>query len=213
MKLFDYNKIKTGIGKLEEEIVIEEINKMLAEGADAQKIMESCQDGMTAVGKQFQTGEYYIGDLIFAGEIMKQALDILKPYLITSSSETVGKMVLCTVQGDLHDIGKNIVRLLLESSGFDVIDLGIDVSAQRIADTIRENKIKILALSGVLTLAIESMRKTVELLKQESLRNELKIIVGGSCISDDSCKIIGADAWTYNPQDGVAICRKWAMMP
>ncbi len=210
--MFDYNKIKTGIGNLEEGFVIEEINKMLAEGADAQKIMEACQDGMTAVGDHFQTGEYYIGDLIFAGEIMQQTIDILKPYLVSNSSETVGKMVLCTVQGDLHDIGKNIVRSLLESSGFDVIDLGIDVPAQKIANAIRENKVKILALSGVLTLAIESMKKTVELLKQEDLRNEVKIIVGGSCISDDSCKIIGADAWAYNPQDGVAICRKWALM-
>lgn len=209
--MFKYDKIKTDIGDLDEDAVIAGIKEIIEGGGDAQKVMQACQDGMITVGDRFETGEYFIGDLIFAGEIMQAAAELLKPHLSGDSSDNIGKIIFCTVQGDIHDIGKNIVRTLLESGGFDVIDLGVDVPAQKVANAIRENGAKIVALSGVLTLAVESMKKTVELLAQEGLRDGVKIIVGGACISADSCEIIGADAWAYNPQDGVKICREWAL--
>lgn len=156
------------MGDLDEDTMTEMLNEVMADGgSQAQSAMDACQKGMDIVGQRFESGEYFVGDLIYAGELMTTAVGMLKDALVTgdggSGSKT--KMLLCTVKDDLHDIGKNIVRSMLEAAGFEVIDLGIDVPAEKVVETVKAENIKIVALSGVLTLAIDSMKKTVDALK------------------------------------------------
>lgn len=204
----DFELLKQNMGELEEDAVLEMLNG-IDNAEDAQKAMEACQAGMEIVGQQFETGEYFVGDLVFAGELMQEAVAILKPYLAGQNSKTIGKMVFCTVEGDLHDIGKNIVRSLLEAAGMEVIDLGVDVAPAKIVEAVKANGVKIVALSGVLTLAINAMKATVEALKAAGLE-DVKVIIGGAPVTQEANDIVGADAWTKNPQETVKICTEWA---
>lgn len=207
----DFKKLKVAMGDLEEDVVIEMINEVMSDGGSrAQEAMAACQEGMDIVGDRFATGEYFVSDLIFAGELMTNAMNLIRPALSSTSGEGQGKIILCTVEGDLHDIGKNIVRAMLEAGGFEVVDLGIDVKPKKIIDTAKSEKISIIALSGVLTLAIDAMKSTVEAFKAAGIRDEVKIIIGGTPITADVCPIVGADAWAINPADTVKICREWA---
>lgn len=211
--MVEFEKIAEAMGDLDEDAVVELLNQVMAEGgADAQKAMEACQKGMDEIGSRFELGDYFVGDLIFAGELMTQAVDILKDGLVAGSDGggEKTKMILCTVKNDLHDIGKNIVKSMLEASGFDVVDLGIDVSAETIVKTVKEQNIHIVGLSGVLTLALDSMKDTVEALKTAGLRESTKVIVGGAPVTADFCSMAGADAWATNPQTTVQICKGWA---
>ena len=172
--------------------------------------MDACQKGMDIVGSRFESGEYFVGDLIYAGELMTDAVSILKDALVTGDGGgTKTKMILCTVKDDLHDIGKNIVRSMLEAAGFEVLDLGIDVPASEIVKAAKENSIKIVALSGVLTLAIDSMKATVEAFKADGM-DDVKIIIGGAPVSEEAMKITGADEWAHSPQKTVQVCKDWA---
>ena len=210
--MFDFDKLVDVMSDLDEDAMLEILNGVMADGgADAPKAMEACQKGMDRIGKLFEEGEYFVGDLIFAGELMTEAVGILKDGLVTAdeSGEKKTKLIICTVKDDLHDIGKNIVKAMLEASGFDVIDLGIDVPADKIVETVKANDVKIVALSGVLTLAIDSMRITVEALKAAGL-DDVKVIVGGNPVNDEACARIGADEWAYSPQKTVQVCKAWA---
>lgn len=207
--MIDFELLKNSIGELDEDTA-KEILDQVDNSADALKAMQACQQGLEIVGNLFEEGEYFVGDLIYAGELMQDAVQILKPYLAGENSNTVGRMLFCTVKDDLHDIGKNIVRSLLEASGMEVVDLGVDVPAEKIVQTVRDQNIKIVALSGVLTLAINSMKATVEALKAAGLRDEVKVIIGGAPVTQEANEIVGADAWTKNPQETVRICTEWA---
>ena len=208
--MIDYEQLAEAMGDLDEDTVKELLQQVMDEGGEgAPKAMEACQKGMDTVGKLFEEGEYFVGDLIYAGELMTDAVGILKDALVSGeSSGPKTRMILCTVKGDLHDIGKNIVRSMLEANGFDVLDLGIDVPPEKIVETAKAENIKIVALSGVLTLALDSMKKTVEELKAAGL--DVKIIIGGAPVSADSCKNIGADEWAHSPQKTVDTCKRWA---
>ena len=180
--MVDFEKLAQAMGNLEEDEMVEMLNQVMADGgSQANEAMAACQKGMDIVGDLFEKGEYFVGDLIYAGELMTQAVGILKDALISgdSSENTHAKMVLCTVKNDLHDIGKNIVKAMLEANGFEVIDLGIDVAPETIVETVKAQNIKIVALSGVLTLAIDSMKATVDALKAAGL-NDVKVIIGGA---------------------------------
>jgi len=211
--MIDFEELAQAMGDLDEDLVKELLEKVMAEGgADAQKAMDACQKGMDIVGSRFEEGEYFVGDLIYAGELMTDAVGILKDALVSGDGTgTKTKMILCTVKDDLHDIGKNIVRSMLEAGGFDVLDLGIDVPAADIVKAAKENNIKIVALSGVLTLAVDSMKATVEAFKAEGM-NDVKIIIGGAPVSESACKLTGADEWAHSPQKTVAVCKAWAGM-
>ena len=200
------------MGDLDEDTMTEMLNEVMADGgSQAQSAMDACQKGMDIVGQRFESGEYFVGDLIYAGELMTTAVGMLKDALVTgdggSGSKT--KMLLCTVKDDLHDIGKNIVRSMLEAAGFEVIDLGIDVPAEKVVETVKAENIKIVALSGVLTLAIDSMKKTVDALKAAGL-NDVKVIIGGAPVSGEAMKITGADEWAHSPQKTVSVCQEWS---
>ena len=207
--MIDFENLAAAMGDLDEDTV-----KELLEAVDspeaADKAMEACQRGMDTVGKLFEEGEYFVGDLIYAGELMTDAVEVLKPYLAGGESgEAKTRMILCTVKDDLHDIGKNIVRSMLEANGFDVLDLGIDVAPATIVERAKAENIKIVALSGVLTLALDSMKATVEAFKATGME-DVKIIIGGAPVSAEACKNVGADEWAHSPQKTVATCKAWA---
>lgn len=211
--MIDLNALTQAVGDLDEEKMLELLNSFVASNPseeEAQAVVVACQKGMAKVGDFFESGEYFVGDLIFAGELLTQSIDILKPVIGNSSTAKVGKIVIATVEGDLHDIGKNIFRSMAEAAGFEVYDLGIDQKPGAFLEKVKEVKPEIVGMSGVLTLALESMKKTVELLKEAGLRDNVKIIIGGNPVTEEACKYIGADAFTTNAAEGVKICQQWA---
>ena len=204
----DFEKLAEAMGELDEDTVRELLGTVDSPAA-ANAAMEACQKGMDTVGKLFEEGEYFVGDLIYAGELMSDAVEVLKPYLAgAEASGAKTKMILCTVKDDLHDIGKNIVRSMLEANGFEVIDLGIDCPAAKVVEAAKAENIQIVALSGVLTLALDSMKATVEAIKAAGLT--CKVIIGGAPVSAEACKNIGADEWAHSPQKTVDTCKAWA---
>jgi methanogenic corrinoid protein MtbC1 len=212
MEMADLEKLVQAIGLLDEGEAVAILNQVMADGGgDAEKALEACQKGMDIVGDLFQKGDYFVADLIYSGELMTDAVEILQDALIKGDSgRSKTKMILCTVKDDIHDIGKNIVKAMLIAGGFDVIDLGINVVPEKIVEVAKTEGIGIVALSGVLTLAIDSMKATVEAFADAAMRNGVKIIIGGSPVDADVCSFVGADAWSVNPQEGVKICRTWA---
>ena len=209
--MFDYETTRSAMADLDEESLLDILNALMRDGgADAQQAVEACQEGMREVGNRFEDGEYFVGDLIYAGEILTQGMEILKPALSKGNDEKLGKVVLCTVKDDLHDIGKNIVKAMLEAGGLEVINLGIDTPYDTIIQSLKENDAHILALSGVLTLALDTMKKTIEEVDAAGLRGTTKIIIGGNPVSAEACTGMNADEWAHSPQKTVEICRKWA---
>lgn len=200
------------IGELEEDKLLDLLHQFMAMNPteeEAQAVVNACQRGMTIVGNLFESGEYFVGDLIFAGELLTESMEILKPIIGSGKSDKVAKIVLGTVEGDLHDIGKNIFRSMAETAGFAVYDLGIDQNPSAFVAKVQEVKPEILGMSGLLSLALNSMKKTVDSLKEAGLRDNLKIIIGGNPVSAEACQYIGADAFTTNAADGVTICQQW----
>ncbi len=209
--MLDFEKLKFAVSEMDDDTALAIINEVVAENGDAAKAVAACEEGMAIVGNMFETGEYFVGDLIFAGELMVQIMDQLRPLLASGAAEDMGKMILCTVSGDIHDIGKNIVKAMMGAGGFEVLDLGVDVSAAEIVAAAKENDVKIIGLSGILTLAIDAMKETVDAFKAAGIRDNVHIILGGNPVTAEVCSSVGADAWSTNPQEGVAICRKWSL--
>ena len=208
IKMADFDALAAAMGELDEDTV-KELLEPIDNAEDAGRAMEACQKGMDTVGRLFEEGEYFVGDLIYAGELMTDAVEVLKPYLAEGeSSGTKARVILCTVKDDLHDIGKNIVRSMLEANGFEVLDLGIDCPAEKIVETARAENISIVALSGVLTLALDSMKATVEAIRAAGL--DCRVIIGGAPVSAEACRNIGADEWAHSPQKTIATCKSWA---
>lgn len=209
--MIDFETLTQAMGGLDEDAVKEMLEAVMADGgSQAAQALDACQKGMDIVGKNFEEGEYFVGDLIYAGELMTDAVKILKDGLISGESgDAKTRIVLCTVKDDLHDIGKNIVRSMLEAAGFEVLDLGIDTPVEKIVETAKSEDIKIVALSGVLTLAIDSMKATVEAIKAAGM-DDVKIIIGGAPVNETACAVTGADEWAHSPQKTVQVCKEWA---
>ncbi|MCL1802113.1 MAG: cobalamin-dependent protein [Eubacteriaceae bacterium] len=208
----DFKKLAQLLGDLDEEGVLEFANELVASGAsesDGLAAVAACQDGMNIVGDLFEKGEYFVGDLIFAGEILTETIQALKPILSSGTGNTIGKIIVGTVHGDLHDIGKNIFKNMIEIAGFEVFDLGIDQSPEAFVEKAKEVKPDIIGLSGVLTLALDSMKSTVEALQAAGIKDDIKVIIGGNPVTKEACEYIGADAFTTNAAEGVRICRGW----
>ncbi len=207
----DLAKLKEAMGDLEEDIVVEIVDEVAASGAGAQEAVDALSAGMDIVGDRFSAGEYFVSDLIYAGEIMTDAIQKLSSLLASGDGAAVStKIILGTVKDDLHDIGKNIVKAFFEAAGFEVVDLGIDVAPEKIVATAKEQGIKIVALTGVLTLALDSMKATVEAFEAAGIRDDVKILIGGNPVSAESCAAMKADAWAHSPADSVKICKDWA---
>ncbi|WKY43724.1 cobalamin-dependent protein [Eubacteriaceae bacterium ES2] len=198
------------LGDLEEEQVLALLEEFAAGNpseVEALEAVAACQAGMSIVGERFEQAEYFVGDLIFAGELLTEAISVLKPALGAGGSTVLGTILLGTVHGDLHDIGKNIFRSMSEAAGFVVIDIGIDVAADQFVAKAIEVNPQIIGMSGVLTLAIDSMKDTANALKQAGV--DAKIIIGGNPVNQEACEFVGADAYTTNAAEGVKICQGW----
>lgn len=176
-------------------------------GADAAEIVAAMRRGLDEVGERYERGEYFLSELIMAGIIATEIANILKPHLETSAKIHAGKVVIGTVKGDLHDIGKNIVVAMLSSMGFATIDLGIDVSAESFLEAAKLEKPDIVAMSCLLTVALDEMRRTIEKLDEAGLRRKLKVIVGGRPVSPEFAKEIGADAYGRDAIEAVRIAK------
>lgn len=206
--LLDLEKLAEAIVNLDEKAALEISKKMIESGADPIEVLETCRKGMTKVGEKFEAGEYFLSDLVMAAEIFKEITEIIKPQLKRIVTKPLGKIVIGTVQGDIHDIGKNIVKALLEAEGFDVVDLGVDVPPEKFVEAIKEYKPDIVGMSGLLTLAIESMKKTADAIKNAGLRDKVKIIIGGGRADEEAKNYVGADAWSDEAAKGVKLCKE-----
>ena len=184
--------------------------ELLEKGTDPLDILQDCKKAMAIVGDNFASGKYFLPELVMAGEMLLQISIIIKPKLQAAvQSEKLGTVVLGTVEGDLHDIGKDIVGLMLEVSGFKVTDLGIDVPPAKFVDSVKENEPQVVALSGFLTLAFDSMKATVDALAEAGLRDRVKIIIGGGQIDDEVLRHTGADDYGLDAMDAVSLAKQW----
>lgn len=174
-----------------------------------EKIIEAMAEGMAIVGKKYEAHEYFVPDLIMAGETMKETLEVLEPYMKGEAGGELGRAVVATVSGDIHDIGKNIFVTLMTTAGFKVIDLGVDVSAERIVEAVKSSHPSILGLSALLTTNLEQFPKIVEKLKKEGLRDGVKVIVGGATVTEEYAKEALVDGYAKTALAGVEICRVW----
>jgi len=198
------------LANLKEEEALKIVKDGLGAGEEPLKILDDAKKGMEIVGKRFADSQYFIPDLVYSGEILKEITELVKPKL-TAAAETkrLGKVVLGTVAGDIHDIGKDIVVFMLDVNGFEVYDLGVDVPAQKFIDKIKESGAPIVGLSGFLTLAFDSMKETVEAIKAAGLRDKVKVMIGGGQITEEIKKYTGADAYGNNAMAGVTLAKKW----
>jgi methanogenic corrinoid protein MtbC1 len=202
--------VKT-LADLEEEEVIKIVEDRLKANEDPLKILEDARKGMEIVGQRFASSEYFIPDLVYSGEILKSVTELVKPKMTgAAESKKVGKIVFGTVAGDIHDIGKDIVVFMLDVNGFEVHDLGVDVSAQKFVDKLKETDASIVGLSGFLTLAFDSMKQTVEAIEAAGLRDKVKVMIGGGQITEEVSKYTGADAYGKDAMAGVTLAKKWA---
>lgn len=204
------NDLAIALADLKEEEALKIARDRLVAGDDALCILEDSRRGMEIVGQRFAGGEYFIPDLIYSGEILKEITDIVKPSINQEiKTRKLGKVVLGTVAGDIHDIGKDIVGFMLDISGFEVFDLGIDVPKSRFVEKIQETKPDIVALSGFLTLAFESMKETIEAIREAGLRGQVRIMIGGGQIDEEVRKYTGADAFRPDAVAAVALAKEW----
>lgn len=211
--MIDYKELAESFGRLDENRIKMLLEDFVASNPSEKEVQDSivaCQKGMAIVGELFEKGEYFVGDLMYGGELMTNAIDVLKPVMGNNISSDKGVIVLGTVAGDLHDIGKNIFKSMVKISGFIVHDLGVDQSEENFVDKIKEIKPNVVGMSGILTISIESMKKTVKLMREEGLRGSVKVIIGGNPATGKSCSYVGADAYTNNAAEGVRICQEWA---
>ena len=178
-------------------------------GVTAEKVVDVMSEGMDIVGDKYQAGEYFVTELIIAGETMKEVLEVLEPYMEGEAGGKLGTAVVATVEGDLHDIGKNIFVTLMTTAGFKVIDLGVDVSAERIVEAVRDSQAGILGLSALLTTNLEQFPMVVDRLKREGLRDKVKVIVGGATVTEEYAEEAGVDAYVKTALDGAEICKGW----
>lgn len=172
-------------------------------------IMDGMAKGMDIVGQKYEEKSYFLAELIMAGEVMKEGMKILEPHLKSEDLKGKGRVVIGTVAGDLHDIGKNIVVNLLKAAGFDVIDLGVDVSVQRFFEAVREHKPDILGMSALLTTTMKEMELVIKEIEKAGLRGKVKTIIGGAPITPEFAEKIGADAAAGDAVKGVNICKEW----
>jgi 5-methyltetrahydrofolate--homocysteine methyltransferase len=203
-------KLKTGVADLNLEEVKKTIEVALDSGIPPTRIIsDGMAKGMNIVGERYVDKEYFLGELIMAGEIMKEGVEFLKPYMKEGDLPTIGKVVVGTVRGDLHDIGKDIFTILLKARGFEVIDLGVDVSPEDFIEAVKNLNPDIIAMSALLTLSMSVMEDVVEKLKQGRLREGVKVIIGGAPITKEFGERIGADWAAKDAVEGANTCKSW----
>lgn len=202
--------LKESIVNLDFNTVVKVAQEAMDAGVDPHLVItEGMVPGMAVVGEKFEKGEYFLSELVVAAEVMKEGLKVVNPYLKGSSSEGLRKVVIATVEGDHHDLGKNIVTSLLRVQGFDVADLGVDVPTDEIIDAVKEYQPAIVGMSALLTLTMPKMGEVIEALKSADLRGKIKVIIGGTPVTEEFAESIGADYRAVNALEGVKKCVEW----
>ncbi len=198
------------LADLKEEEVIKLTKERLEASEDAMVILEDSRQALEIVGNRFADGKYFLPELVYSGALLKQITELVKPHL-TQSAETkrLGKIVIGTVAGDIHDIGLNIVDFMLNVNGFEVYNLGVDVPAEKFVEKMKETLAPILGLSGFLTLAFDTMKETVEALEAAGVRDKIKIMIGGGQMDDEIRKYAKADAYGKDAMEAVFLAKKW----
>ena len=198
------------ITEMHEEDALKITQDMLDAGTSPLEVLNECRKGLDAVGQRFEEGAYFLPELMLAGEMMNEITEILKPKLAEMPDrERQGKVLIGTVQGDIHDIGKNIVSFMLDVNGFEVLDLGVDVPPQKFVETIQEFQPQIVALSGFLTLSFDAMKNTVTAIQSAGLRDKVKIMIGGGQMNDEVKEYAGADGYGKDAVAGISLAKKW----
>jgi 5-methyltetrahydrofolate--homocysteine methyltransferase len=208
----DEKQLVQWLADMNEDDALALARRMLTEdGKDPLRVLELCRMAMDEVGKRFEAGEYFLPELVLAGEMLENVGAIAKPLLTEGGAAAArhGRVLVGTVAGDLHDIGKNIVSFMLDIIGYEVRDLGVDVPAARFIEEVRSFQPDIVALSGFLTLAFDSMKETIQALDAAGLRSRAKIMVGGGQIDETVRAYTGADAYGVNAVEAVNLCNRW----
>ena len=200
------------LSDLKEPEALEYVDHALAKGVDPTALLDEAREAMNVVGERFAAEEYFIPDLVFSGEILKRIVAKLEPHVKAKKgkkAERIGKVIIGTVAGDIHDIGKNLVVFMLDVSGFEVLDLGINVPKEKFVDAIKESGSTIVGLSGFLTLAFDSMKDTVDAIRDAGLRDQVKIMIGGGQIDEEVKNFAGADAYGNDAVAAVKLAQGW----
>ncbi len=205
------DQLVDAIANMEEDEAYRLAEAMLAEGQAPQSVLDGAREAMTIIGKKFEQGEYFLPELIIAGELLRRLGDLVKPRLAAQVTPGApqGKVVIGTVAGDIHDLGKDIVIFMLDVNNFQVVDLGVDVPAAKFVDAIKEHKPQVVGLSGFLTLAFEQMQRTVDAIRAAGLRDQVKIMIGGAIMDDKAAGFAGADAYGKNAAEAVSLAKSW----
>jgi len=189
--------------------VREQVKALLTQGENPIEIINlGLIAGMDVVGTRFKAGDMYVPEVLMSARAMSAGVEIVRPLIAETDMPSFGKVVLGTVKGDLHDIGKNLVGMLLESSGFTVINLGVDISPEQFVQAVKDHKPDIVALSALLTTTMTAMKETIEFLEEEGLRSKLKIIIGGAPVSQEFADEIGADGYAPDAGSAADLCKK-----
>jgi 5-methyltetrahydrofolate--homocysteine methyltransferase len=204
------SELGDAIATLKEDEALRIVRHRLKVGEEPMLLVEECRRGMAIVSERYQNKEYFLGELIMSGEIFKQAMSLIEPKLKGDIlTEKIGQVVLGTAKGDIHNLGKDIVARLLRVAGFEVFDLGIDVAPQAFAEKLAETKAPILGMSGLITPSFTSMKETVKAIEERGLRDKVKVIIGGGIVIKQVKDYVGADAFTRDAVEGVAMCKQF----
>ena len=183
--------------------------RMVDNGSDPLEIInQGLMAGMNVVGIRFKAGDMYVPEVMMSAKAMSKGIEVVKPLIADKDMPTAGKVLVGTVKGDLHDIGKNLVLMMLESAGFEIIDLGVDIDAEAFVKAVKEHKPQVIGMSALLTTTMLSMKDTIEALKEEGLRDSVKIIVGGAPISQGFADEIGADGYAPDAAAATDLCKR-----
>ncbi|MCK4286805.1 MAG: cobalamin-dependent protein [Candidatus Lokiarchaeota archaeon] len=194
--------------ELERDKVLAEVKERLSQGEDPMKIFSECKNGMELVGERYKNKEYFLAELMLSGELFRESMELIEPYLgdKKTDGDVKGKIILATLQGDIHDLGKNILATLLKLEDIKVYDLGVDVSPDIVVEKVKEIQPDFLGFSSLLTITFDPMKKVIDKLKEAGLRDKLKIMVGGGITTTLVKDYIGADFQTIDAMEGVQYC-------
>jgi len=205
------NHLTQTLADLQEEKTLDMVLKELYSGGDPLEILRACQQGMVLVGEKYEKDIYYVSDLMMAGEIFKGVSKLLSPHITEDSGPGAGSVVVGTVAGDIHDIGKDLVIGMLKANNFEVHDLGVDVKTELFIEKLKETGAPVLALSGLLTVAFDAMKEVIASLEKEGLRDKVKVMVGGGPVNEEVCHYTGADGWGADAQVAVKLASEWSV--
>ncbi len=197
------------LAQIKEEETLREVRAALSGGAEPLAVIESLREGMSVVGEKFEAREYFLPDLIMSAEIFKRAVGLIEPHLKGSATASKGSIVIGTVQGDIHDIGKNLVATMLRCAGYEVHDLGVDVPPQAFVDKARETGATLVAMSALLTTSFDSIKNTVDALTEAGLRDGIKVIIGGGPVNERVVDHTGADGFGLNPAEALRLAERF----